>query len=130
LCICLGNSSPLHRFKHQILNLSIDFADNIAPIAGRILPNIFSSVLKMFKNLSYLNFEPSQVYWKHIPFDTLRPQRISSLNLFELHINLKNFHSCVYLLDGRFNELQAIFINIAAIETGQTIDNQVNSIFH
>ncbi len=62
----------------------------------------------------------------YMSFDILRWKRISSSNILELYVNLKNFDDCLYLLDDRFNEFCILYVNISAIYSGQTIDNKVN----
>jgi hypothetical protein len=36
--------------------------------------------------------------------------------LEELHVNLDDYDTCLYLLDGRFNELETLYVNITFIE--------------
>ncbi|CAF5204884.1 unnamed protein product, partial [Rotaria magnacalcarata] len=42
---------------------------------------------------------------------------ISSLILLELHIKLDKFADCLYLLDGRFDSFENVFLDICRIST-------------
>jgi hypothetical protein len=47
-------------------------------------------------------------------------------NLKELHVNLKSFKDCLYLLDGRLNELEKFYVHIDMIyPRTSTIDIKV-----
>ncbi|CAF5026319.1 unnamed protein product, partial [Rotaria sp. Silwood1] len=53
------------------------------------------------------------------------PSTISSSTLLELHVKLENFTDCLYLLDGRFDSLQKLSVNIYNILSSQIIiDNK------
>ncbi|CAF3482302.1 unnamed protein product, partial [Rotaria sp. Silwood2] len=77
------------------------------------------------KNLNYSSFERTKFSWHYISFDTARRKDISSNNLLELHINLRNLHDCCYLLDGRFNNLNQLNVNFWPDENN-IIQIQVN----
>jgi hypothetical protein len=51
---------------------------------------------------------------------------VFSSNLLELHINLEHFTDCLYLLDGRFNQLCTLYVNISVIILSHVVINQVN----
>ncbi|CAF1303331.1 unnamed protein product [Rotaria sp. Silwood1] len=52
---------------------------------------------------------------------------ISSSILLELHIKLNKFTDCLYLLDGRFDSLEKVFLDICKISTPEiVINNKVN----
>ncbi|CAM4801113.1 unnamed protein product [Rotaria magnacalcarata] len=45
----------------------------------------------------------------------------------ELHVTVNNFNGCLYLLDGRFNQLHTFHVNVADIQSSpQTINNKEN----
>ncbi|CAF4901878.1 unnamed protein product, partial [Rotaria socialis] len=53
------------------------------------------------------------------------PATISSSTLLELHVILETFTDCLYLLDGRFNSLQKLFVDVCRIVSPRIIiDNQ------
>jgi hypothetical protein len=80
----------------------------------------------MFDSLHYLNFEGSSVYHQQVSFGILPSKSIFSSNLLNLHLNLKHFNDCLYLLDGRFNKLHTLDVKISSIRSDRTIENKVN----
>ncbi|CAF5222639.1 unnamed protein product, partial [Rotaria magnacalcarata] len=48
---------------------------------------------------------------------------ISSSILLELHIKLDKFADCLYLLDGRFDSLENVFLDICQISTPEIVVN-------
>jgi hypothetical protein len=80
---------------------------------------IFTHIFTMFTNLQCLN------YYHRVSFH-YSPPTIFSSNLLELHVFLDNFTDCLYLLDGRFNELRTLHVNICTITLGLKIDNKVS----
>lgn len=80
----------------------------------------------MFINLRYLNFGPSSNGYQELSFGISAPTVFSS-NLFELHVNVDRFTDCLYILDGRFNQLRTLYIKISIIFASDlTIDSKVN----
>ncbi|CAF2139157.1 unnamed protein product [Rotaria magnacalcarata] len=49
---------------------------------------------------------------------------ISSSILLELHIKLYKFTDCLYLLDGRFDSLEKVFLDICQISTPEIVNNK------
>ncbi|CAF2603442.1 unnamed protein product [Rotaria sp. Silwood2] len=72
---------------------------------------------------SHLNFQASSIYFQQILFDILPQKPIFSSTLLKLHVNLENFNDCLYLLNGRFNQLRTFHVNISTIRSHRTIDN-------
>ena len=60
---------------------------------------IFRLLIHLFGINYYLKFSPT----------------IFSSTLLELHIKLVKFHDCLYLLDGRFNQLRKFHVDIYRI---------------
>jgi hypothetical protein len=88
--------------------------------------SIFAHIFPIFTNLQYLNFAPSAISYQELSFDISSPLVFSS-NLLELHVNLDQFTDCLYLLDGRFNQLRKLYVNISLIIPSRlVIDNKVN----
>jgi len=80
----------------------------------------------MFTNLQYLNFGPSLSYYQKLSFGTSPPAVFSS-TLLKLHVGLVDFIDCLYLLDGRFNQLHTLHVHISFIgPLCSTINNKVN----
>ncbi|CAF3857448.1 unnamed protein product [Rotaria sordida] len=54
----------------------------------------------------------------------MSPSTVLSSNLLELHVHVLNFADCLYLLDGRFNQLHTFHVNISYISSNTlTINN-------
>jgi len=62
----------------------------------------------MFTKLDYLNFTANLIDHQQISFEISSPSSIVSANLLELNINVDNFNDCLYLLDGRFENLHTL----------------------
>ncbi|CAF4265745.1 unnamed protein product [Rotaria sp. Silwood2] len=58
------------------------------------------------------------------------PSTISSSTLLELHVKLKNFTDCLYLLDGRFDSLQKLSVDIYEILSPQIIIDNKKQLFN
>ncbi|CAF1431574.1 unnamed protein product [Rotaria sordida] len=78
---------------------------------------VFTQIFIQYPNLQYLNFCPSSSLYVHLSFSNSSPIFVSS-NLLELHVCLTNFTDCLYILDGRFNQLRTFYVNISLIKSG------------
>lgn len=90
--------------------------------------NFFIYILTMFANLIRLKFYQNENNpTEYLLFNDQSLMFYSTL--VELHINVYNFNDCLYLLDGRFNQLRILFVNAFYIWPLQsTIINQVSYI--
>ncbi|CAF4433860.1 unnamed protein product [Rotaria magnacalcarata] len=87
---------------------------------------IFTHIFTTFTNLQYFNFGPSLFCHQRLSFFT-SPLTIISTNLLKLHVHLENFYDCLYLFDGRFNQLHTLFVNISFISAlPLRINNKLN----
>ncbi|CAF3632741.1 unnamed protein product [Rotaria sp. Silwood1] len=115
--------------KDKILSLVIDISKNKkkkkilqADMSTIVFPHIFT----MFINLQYLNFGISSTFYETLSFG-MSPPSFTSSNLLQLHVRVDYFTDCLYLLDGRFNQLHTFNVNIDIIcSTTLTINNKVN----
>jgi hypothetical protein len=120
--------SLIHIDKNQISSVVIDIIRNKKQIPTTDANTfIFTNIFNIFKNLEYLNFGPSSIFYQQISFNYLLPS-VTSSNLLELHICLANFTDCLFLFDGRFNKLHTVHVNIDSIIISSSIkvDNKVN----
>jgi len=109
--------------KSQISSLVIDISRNKKQIlTTNINKIIFTHIFTMFTNLQYLSFGPSSIWYQRFSFDMPFPT-IISLNLLELHICVDYFSDLLYLLDGRFNQLHTLYINIYRINYSRSTIN-------
>ena len=81
----------------------------------------------MFTNLQSLSLGPSSNWYQRFSFDMTFPT-VTSSNLLELHILVDDFKDLLYLLDGRFNQLHTLNVNILyrISWSRSTINNQVD----
>ncbi|CAF2144416.1 unnamed protein product [Rotaria magnacalcarata] len=108
-------TSVIATIKNQVLSLTIDISTQglkYSPLDGNAI--ILNHIFNMFANLQYLNFGRSSVYDERL-FFCIIPSTVFSTNLLELHVCLKSFHDCLYLLNGHFNQLQTLYIDVDLI---------------
>ncbi len=127
----LDKTSIIHRLKHQLLSLTLDIS---TPRTGHFsyVDNeiIFNRIFTMFPNLQYLNFGRSSMWDDRLSFCSTRPTVIST-NLSELHVCLKTFYDCLYLLDGHFTQLHSLYVDVSVINfMDRKINNKVNYFIH
>ncbi len=126
--LCLGENALTHLFQNQISSLAI----YIRKIEEQTLTKyvnalIFTHIVTMFINLQYLNFAPS-IFNQQFSFGGLS-QSVFSSNLLELQANLKDFTDCLFLLDGRFNQLRTLFVHVSTIVSSSIeVNNKVISV--
>ena len=101
--------------KNQILSLIICIRQNRKQISIKDENTImFTNLFTMFTNLQYLKFNSSSINPQYISFEISPPILISS-TLLELHVRVTIFDDCLYLLDGRFDQLRAFYVYISWI---------------
>ncbi|CAF1372803.1 unnamed protein product [Rotaria magnacalcarata] len=109
--------------KNQISSLIIDISQDKKQILTTNMNKIiFTRIFTMFTNLQYLDFGPSSIWYQRISFDMPFPT-ITCLNLLELHICVNYFSDLLYLLDGRFNKLHTLHVNIYHIKYSRSTIN-------
>ncbi len=80
-----------------------------------VMVTVCSHVLIKFRNLACLKFHPySDIYVNCIERLSFTTREIPffSPNLLKLHINVKFFSDCLYLLDGRFEQLHTLEVYV------------------
>ena len=110
--------------KNQIITLSVD--GDLTYKSGLTVyhtGNLFSRILNMYTNVLHLKFYQS-TYSSHsfVKFSTHTPKFCSTL--VELHINVQFFDDCLYLLDGRLNQLRRFFVSAHIISLPQPINDK------
>jgi len=131
LYLCLDETVLTDLFKNQISSLAICIRKNKKQIITRAENTIiFTDIFTMFTNLQYLNFKPSSNCLQELSFDISPPIFISS-TLLELHVNVKHFDDCLYLLDGRFTQLRVLHVNTSFIRRSSCLTiNKTVDYFH
>lgn len=122
----LAESCPVRMFQHQLVALSvIGKRDDDDGFTMNMRANLFIYILTMFTNLLHLKFYQDFNNPTGFMLFNNRPLEFSS-TLVELHINLYLFDDCLYLLDGRFNQLRMLFVDVFHIwSIRSNINNKV-----
>jgi len=120
--VYLDESFLIRIFKNQILSLAIDIdkceqPDSIKDINTFIYTQIFTA----FSNIQYLKFDSSFGYHQ-LSFD-FSPPIVFSSTLLELRVIVDSYADCLYLLDGRFNQLHTFYVTICSLVPGLPIIN-------
>ena len=119
-------------FKKQIRKLSITICDDYNDFheMTRSVAKIFDKILNVFINLT--SFVLNDSWYKirvrltfHNPFFP----NIRCSTLLKLIINVQSFDDCLYLLDGRYDQLHTFHVDLVRIAFPDVAINQV-SLFH
>jgi hypothetical protein len=101
----------------------MDFDSNHDPDStGHVNALIFRQIFAMFTNLQHLNFGSSLLLHQRLSF-YVSPPTVASSTLLELHVYLEHFTDYLYLLDGPFNQLHTLHVNISHIIPSRLIIN-------
>jgi hypothetical protein len=89
--------------------------------------NVCNYILNAFNNLISLTLCESS-YKNRLPlwFDSEYFPTFRSSTLLELNIRVECIDDCLYLLDGRFNQLHTLHVDIRDIYPSDDIKNQVS----
>jgi len=82
---------------------------------------LFIHICTVFPNLRFLIFHVRSLSYEFL-INTFSPTLISS-TLLELHVNLICFTDCLYILDGRFNQLRTLRVEIISISRSILVTN-------
>ncbi|CAF0832410.1 unnamed protein product [Adineta steineri] len=108
-------NSAIHLFNNQISSLFISFnKKNNSFVNNTSYSYIFAKILTIFTNLQCLKFNP------YLPisgtlFLSMTLETAISPTLLELHINVFDIKDCNHILDGRFDQLRILRVNIDTI---------------
>ncbi|CAF3807757.1 unnamed protein product [Rotaria magnacalcarata] len=109
--------------KSQIVSLAIGIsACKIPYVTSDIIKHLFTQIFSMFTDLQCLTFVPYSIWHNQMIFD-ISSSTVFSSNLLELHVKLHNFTDCLCLLDGRFNQLRTLDVNIFMINSSHSVIN-------
>ncbi|CAF3201428.1 unnamed protein product [Rotaria sp. Silwood2] len=120
------DEAPLsHIFNSQISSLVIAFIRKSGRSSTINLHTlVFTQIFTIFTNLRHLHFDRYSMGFERLSFD-VSPPTVSSSTLLELHVCVRSFSDCLYLLDGRFNQLRSLHVNIYFISPSNvTIHNK------
>ena len=122
--MCLDERLSASIFKNQITTLII----SIDPDKNKrsTMNNICNHVFTVFINLTHLTFyDAAYQNNARLSFDVRFPT-FSSSSLLVLKIKVQTFDVCLYILDGRFEQLHTLDIELANLFPPlEDIENQV-----
>jgi hypothetical protein len=93
--------------------------------------NACASILAIYTKLSYLNINQSvKTRRSKLSFWDRPSNYFSSSHLSTLIFDVERFDDCLYLLDGRFDQLSSFTVNIRSIERSlMIVENEVGIIY-
>ncbi|CAF4694615.1 unnamed protein product, partial [Rotaria sp. Silwood2] len=106
----LDETSLMYMLKNQISSLVIESIRKLYR-SRDANTRIFTHILNTFINLQYLKFHSSFVSSQRISFG-YSPPTVFSSTLLELHVKVVSVDDCLYLLDGRFNQLRTFYVDV------------------
>ncbi|CAF3798504.1 unnamed protein product [Rotaria sordida] len=95
-------------------------------LCARNYPNLYAlGLYNIDEDLIYLSlYESSYKNRLRLCFDDPPPPTFHSSTLQKLNIKIRCFDDCLYLLDGRFNQLNTLFVDFLSIQRPEEIHNQ------
>lgn len=127
LSIYLDRSQFLQKFKNQISYLSITINDYIFDVdTWKLVTEVFTCIFTKFSNLTHLEYSLSDTCGLS-PSPTFERLFNScySFNIIYLRVKLYRLDDCVYLLDGRLNQLQTFIVQVGDINHCSFIPDQM-----
>ncbi|CAF3775208.1 unnamed protein product [Rotaria sordida] len=122
-CLFTDEKLSSNIFKNQIRTLFITIDNNKETTLTVV--NICDYILTGFANLLYLKlYESSYKNRLRLLFDDPPPPTFHSSTLQKLNIKIQCFDDCLYFLDGRFNQLNTLFVDLLSIRLPEEIHNQ------
>ncbi|CAF3283269.1 unnamed protein product [Rotaria socialis] len=111
-------------FKNQITKLLITIAIDRNLKHFSTMEYISSHVFTVFKKLTHLTFAESS-YQSIVELSFFYPPiNFCSSTLLVLNIKINCFYTCLYLLDGRFNQLHTLIMEVANMYESEKIENK------
>ena len=123
----LDNNLSSDIFKNQVTSLVVGI--DLKKKNWTIVESICNNLFRMMNNLIHLTFDDaSYKYIVRLMID-VPSSKFSSSTLLTLKIKAQSFNDCLYILDGRFNNLQSLYIDLMNIYPSSIqIENQVSLI--
>ncbi|CAF1502373.1 unnamed protein product [Adineta steineri] len=118
------NESIRAIFEVQITNLILvnDDPYEMADSFKNYTTNIYAHILSFFKNLKKLNVvESTDEPYPPLSLCDLSLNTFSSSILTHLYINVYTMNDCLYLLDGRLQQLTTLSVHVHIIDDSSTI---------
>ncbi|CAF4322919.1 unnamed protein product, partial [Rotaria sordida] len=110
-------------FKNQITKLIISIDSNKMELYT--MKNICNYIFTVFINLTHLIFHDASYINNARLLFNIPSSSFSSSSLLVLNIKVQTFDMCLYILDGRFDQLHTLYIEMANIfHPLEEIENQ------
>jgi hypothetical protein len=94
---------------------------SVSNICNDIFTTFTHLITLVIRESSYRNRIRLLLYNDHPPLPSFRSSTLRILNL-----RLQTFDDCLYLLDGRFNQLHTLIVDLAHLHRSDKILNQVS----
>jgi hypothetical protein len=116
-------------FKKQLSSILIHIGEDEQSTSSMedIYIFVFTQILTKFKSLKCFNFDPFDGSNDHRLKFGISPPNILSSTLLELRVAVDCIEDCFYLLDGRFDQLNTLYVSICSsnVPTLPMINNKV-----
>lgn len=126
--LILDESLFKSNFRRQITNLILVNDDNNDQIDSLkdYTRNVYGYMLRCLENLKKFTVVQSSDWYPRLSFDDWLPNLFSSSTLTDLCIDVNNFDDCLYLLDGRLQQLTNLSVNVDYMEKSIIIHKRVS----
>ncbi|CAF3690225.1 unnamed protein product [Rotaria sp. Silwood1] len=122
-CLFTDEALSSGMFKNQITTLLITIDNN--KVTLKTVVNIYDSILTVFTNLNdFMLYESSYKNRLRLFFHDPPPRSFCSSTLRKLSVRLQCIDDCLYLLDGRFNQLQTLYVDLVNLHGSHRIQNK------
>ncbi|CAF0910116.1 unnamed protein product [Rotaria sordida] len=118
-----------YNFKKQITDLTLlsDYGGKVGIIDETT--NVYIKLLDFFENLNYLSCIGSYVNENPVlSFINLPSTTFVSSNLTKLRVTVDSFGDCLYLLDGRLNQLSTFIVIIVNVKDNSSMGFNSNDL--
>jgi hypothetical protein len=122
----LDELPSIRTFQPQIIDLTLVYNDNdgIVNVLKDYTINAYAHILTFFKNIRHLSIHGSSIAaYPGLSLCGLPSTTFSSSTLSKLCINASTFDDCLYLLDGRLQNLNELIVRIYDINAPSLIDH-------
>lgn len=129
LFLCLDENLSSGLFKNQITKLLITIGTDWDQDCYLTMQYVINHIFSVFKKLTHLIFFESS--HRNIVALSLNysPINFCSSTLLVLKIKTEWFDTCLYVLDGRFNQLHTLIVESRSTQPSERIANQDRFLF-
>ncbi|CAF1682787.1 unnamed protein product, partial [Adineta ricciae] len=106
----LKEDTFIERFQNRISSFVFKCIDK-QETSETVNTQLFAYIVNTFSNLRYLKFDSLLFYDQRMSW-VYSPPFMSSSTLVKLHVKVDFFDDCLYLLDGRFDQLRIFYVDV------------------